>query len=599
MMDKFIPKQDAKILELSGAINTINEQGIATPLKVGDMLNVNGVYSIAAGATFILQYSDGTTVNQDDLTQAGSVQSEPDNIQTTSVDADIAALQAQVEAGEDPSLELPDTAAGEAAPTSNEGGGFIAVGRTGDETIAAAGHDTEGFEQVSTPIIEEEQSFLVQFPIPTITSSSVTLYEQNLAQGSAPQSALLSQAESVSVTVPAGINSLTINGQAIFVAGDFVGPVTLTTELGVLIFSDYDPATSTLTYSYTLASNFNHQNSDTLTEIFILELTDNQGNSVTSVVNANVIDDAPSGLDDANEITQGNEVGVSGNVLTNDTLGADSSVVTQIANSQNSTADIAGNTVISGIYGSLVIAADGSYTYQLNNQLPEVQMLALGEQIIETFDYVLTDSDGDAVTQTLTITITGDNDAPQITSSLEDAQGTVIEAGVLVGGNVETAGIPQVSGTLTASDIDNGAVLTWQLVSDPMTPYGVFSLNEATGEWSFSLDNELANSLAFGDSTTETFTITVTDEFGLSDTQEVTITIEGTNDIPELTVTNTGSVTEDSIDVQPDRLVATGDITTFDVDNNDVLTLSASYNGDIDWQNPAMAALTAQQISDI
>ncbi|WP_108945282.1 VCBS domain-containing protein [Shewanella halifaxensis] len=597
MMDKFIPKQDAKVLELSGAINTVNSQGVETSLKVGDTLTPNSVYSITVGATFLLQYSDGSLVNQDDIATANNQNQSPNESQTA-IDAEISALQSLIEAGEDPSDNLPDTAAGEASQTGNEGGGYIAVSRIGDETIAAAGHDTVGFEQTTTPIIEEQQSFLAQFPLPTITSSTVTLYEQHLAQGSAPETTLLSQAESVSVTVPAGINSLTINGQTIFVNGEFIGPVSITTELGVLTFSNYDPATSTLTYSYTLSANFNHTDSDTLTEIFLLELTDNDGRSVTSVVNANVIDDAPSGLDDSNEITQGNEVGVSGNVLTNDVLGADSATVTQIANSQTTT-DIDGNTVISGVYGSLIIAADGSYTYLLNNQLPEVQMLALGEQAVETFNYVLTDADGDAVTQTLTITLTGDNDAPQITSSLEDASGTVIEAGVLVGGNIETAGTPEVSGTLTASDIDNGAVLTWQLVSDPMTPFGVFSLNEVTGQWSFSLDNDLANNLAFGETTTETFTITVTDQFGLSDTQEVTITIVGTNDIPELTVTNTGSVTEDSIDVAPDRLVATGDITTFDVDNNDVLTLSASYNGDIDWQNPAMATLTAQQISDL
>ncbi|WP_037410902.1 retention module-containing protein, partial [Shewanella fidelis] len=597
MMDKFIPKQDAKVLELSGVINTVNGQGVETSLKVGDTLTPNSVYSITVGATFLLQYSDGSLVNQDDIATANNQNQSPNESQTA-IDAEISALQSLIEAGEDPSENLPDTAAGEASQTGNEGGGYIAVSRIGDETIAAAGHDTVGFEQTTTPIIEEQQSFLAQFPLPTITSSTVTLYEQHLAQGSAPETTLLSQAESVSVTVPAGINSLTINGQTIFVNGEFIGPVSITTELGVLTFSDYDPATSTLTYSYTLSANFNHTDSDTLTEIFLLELTDNDGRSVTSVVNANVIDDAPSGLDDSNEITQGNEVGVSGNVLTNDVLGADSATVTQIANSQTTT-DIDGNTVISGVYGSLIIAADGSYTYLLNNQLPEVQMLALGEQAVETFNYVLTDADGDAVTQTLTITLTGDNDAPQITSSLEDASGTVIEAGVLVGGNIETAGTPEVSGTLTASDIDNGAVLTWQLISDPMTPFGVFSLNEVTGQWSFSLDNDLANNLAFGETTIETFTITVTDQFGLSDTQEVTITIVGTNDIPELTVTNTGSVTENSIDVAPDRLVATGDITTFDVDNNDVLTLSASYNGDIAWQNPAMVALTAQQVSDL
>ncbi|MEZ9597142.1 hypothetical protein AB4298_21280, partial [Shewanella sp. 10N.261.52.F9] len=74
----------------------------------------------------------------------------------------------------------------------------------------------------------------------------------------------------------------------------------------------------------------------------------------------------------------------------------------------------------------------------------------------------------------------------------------------------------------------------------------------------------------------------VTDSNGDTDTQDVVITITGTNDIPELTISNIdGVITEDSIDLQPDRLVATGDITTFDVDNNDVLTLSASYNSDI------------------
>ncbi|MEZ9595382.1 retention module-containing protein, partial [Shewanella sp. 10N.261.52.F9] len=575
-MDKFIPKQDAKILELSGAINTSTAQGNNTPLKVGDTLRENVVYSASVGTTFLLQYSDGTTVTQDEVANLSETEA-PQDLATIdpSVDAEIAALQAKVLSGEDPTLNLPDTAAGESAPTGNEGSGFIAVGRTGDETIAAAGHDTEGFTQVELPRVEEEQNFLSQLNPPSIISRSVTLYEQHLEQGTSPQSALLSQAESVSVIVQAGIQSLTINGLQVFADGNFVGPVTIITQFGTLTISSYDISTSTLSYSYTLSSNFDHSATDTLSEIFVLELTDSQGASVTSVVTANVIDDAPNGLDDSNQIAEGDIDGVNGNVLQNDTLGADSGSLTQITNSDNIGVDVTGSTVISGVYGTLTIAADGSYTYQLNNQLPEIQALAIGEQLIEFFDYQLSDSDGDSIVQTLTITITGENDAPEVTSSLEDAMGTVIEAGVLVGGNTETAGIPQVSGTLTANDIDNGAVLTWQLTSDPITPYGVFSIDQVTGEWTFSLDNELANSLAFGETTTEIFTITVTDQFGLFDTQEITITIVGTNDIPELTVTNSGSVTEDSIDLQPDRLVATGDITTFDVDNNDVLTLSA------------------------
>ena len=269
-MDKFIPKQDAKILELSGAINTSTAQGNNTPLKVGDTLRENVVYSASVGTTFLLQYSDGTTVTQDEVASLPETE-DPQDLATIdpSVDAEIAALQAKVLSGEDPTLNLPDTAAGESAPTGNEGGGFIAVGRTGDETIAAAGHDTEGFTQVELPRVEEEQNFLSQLNPPSIISRSVTLYEQHLEQGTSPQSALLSQAESVSVIVQAGIQSLTINGLQVFADGNFVGPVTIITQFGTLTISSYDISTSTLSYSYTLSSNFDHSATNTLSEICI------------------------------------------------------------------------------------------------------------------------------------------------------------------------------------------------------------------------------------------------------------------------------------------------------------------------------------------
>ncbi|MGS0682753.1 retention module-containing protein, partial [Shewanella sp. 125m-7] len=602
MMDTFTPKQDATIVKLSGSINAKNSQGEMLPLGVGDTLKQGAEHSISPETQFTLQYSDGTTVTQDDLAINPGTSSESAQVAEpteTALDPEIAALQAKLLSGEDPTENLPDTAAGETAPAGNEGGGYVAVGRTGDETLANAGHDTAGFEQVQLTQVDELPSFLAKFALPRITAQAVTLYEKHLEQGSDPQVAQLSQAESVSVEVQAGIRELVINSVNVFTDGAFVGPVSISTQYGVLTISAYDPVSSVLTYSYTLVATLDHSDSDTLSELFLLQLTDNQGVQTTSLVTANVVDDAPSGLDDSNEINQNNLDGVAGNVLQNDTLGADLAAVTQISNSENSSSDVDGSTVISGVYGSLIIAADGSYTYELNNQLSEIQSLALGEQFFDTFNYQLTDSDGDSVVQALVITITGENDAPEITSSLEDALGNVIEAGVLVGGNIATAGIPQASGTLSADDVDNGAILTWQLNDDPVTPYGVFTLNESTGEWLFTLDNELANSLAYGDTTTETFNITVTDEYGLSDTQVVTITINGTNDIPELTVGVSGSVTEDVIDVAPDRLVATGTITAVDVDNNDVLSLDSSYNKDIYWQNGANADLSAQQISDI
>ncbi|WP_415641316.1 retention module-containing protein, partial [Shewanella pealeana] len=541
-MDTYTLKQDATIVELSGDINTKNNQGDDVKLRLGDTLKQNATFTVSAGTTFTLQYSDGTAATQDDLAinpivtdnDAQSSEALAAAVDPEVVVPEIAALQAQILSGEDPTENLPDTAAGETAQAGNEGGGYVAVGRTGDETLANAGHDTAGFEQIELPRIDELPVFLTEFALPKVSARAVTLFEKHLEQGSEPQAAQLSQAENVSVNVQAGIQDLSINGVVVFEQGNFVGPVVITTPNGVLLISAYDSIDSILTYSYTLSSTLDHSNSDTIAEIFVLQLTDNQGVSTTSVVTANIVDDAPSGLDDINVISQSNLDGVGGNVLQNDTLGADLAAVTQIINSQNSSNDVAESTAISGIYGSLIIAADGSYHYQLNNQLPEIQSLALGEQLIESFNYLLTDSDGDSVTQALTITISGENDAPEITSSFEDALGNVTEAGVLVGGNIATDGIPQASGTLTADDVDNGAVLTWQLNDDPVTPYGIFTLNESTGAWSFTLDNEFANSLGYGDTETEIFNITVTDEFGLSDTQMFTVTITGTNDIPVL-----------------------------------------------------------------
>ncbi|MFT5790334.1 MAG: VCBS repeat-containing protein, partial [Shewanella sp.] len=521
MMGTYISKQDATIIELSGVISSQNNQGEMVPLKVGDTLRQNTMFNVATDATFKLQYSDGTTATHTEFNDSNEVVSsgfEATETITEAIDPEIAALQAQILSGEDPTLNLPDTAAGEASPAGNEGGDFVSISRAGDETIAGAGHDTDGFIPAQTTRIEELPNFLEQFSRAKITTSSVTLFEKNLSDGSEPQIASLSQAESVSVTVQAGINALTINGVQVFVDGNFIGPVTITSEHGSLVISSYDPINSILTYSYTLNSALDHSESDILSELFLVQLTDNQGDTATAVVTASIVDDAPSGLDDVNAINEDNLEGVLGNVLANDTLGADLAQVTQVSTSANSI-DLAAENSIAGNYGSLTIAADGSYSYSLNNQSTDIQALALGEQVFESFDYLLVDADGDQVSLTLIITITGENDGPEVTSSLEDATGNVVEAGVFVGGNIETAGQAQTSGTLTATDIDNGSVLTWSLDGAAQTPFGLFNLDEVTGDWSFTLSNELADSLAFGDIRTETFNVIVTDEYGLTANQ--------------------------------------------------------------------------------
>ncbi len=71
----------------------------------------------------------------------------------------------------------------------------------------------------------------------------------------------------------------------------------------------------------------------------------------------------------------------------------------------------AGNDII-GLYGTLNLNADGSYSYFADQDLADA--LATAESVTDTFTYTVSDSNGDTDTADLVITVTGTNDAPVI-----------------------------------------------------------------------------------------------------------------------------------------------------------------------------------------
>ncbi|WP_429220284.1 VCBS domain-containing protein, partial [Aeromonas veronii] len=68
-----------------------------------------------------------------------------------------------------------------------------------------------------------------------------------------------------------------------------------------------------------------------------------------------------------------------------------------------------GDTVLTNSYGTLTIRADGSYSFNANGV--DAQKLAAGQPADVVFTYTATDGI-ESLTSTLTITITGTNDAP-------------------------------------------------------------------------------------------------------------------------------------------------------------------------------------------
>ncbi|WP_345854346.1 retention module-containing protein [Shewanella algae] len=594
-----ISKQDAVVTNLVGQLKAKDENGNIRDLSIGDLIRNGEEIIFTTNDTFTIEYADGTRLTEQNAQP--SAQPQPDTaaadvaqFANSGVDAEIAALQAQILAGDDPTANLPATAAG-AGTAGNQGDfGYVAVDRDGSELLASAGYDTSGFDQ--TAITTQEEILLEDLPLtgPTLTSGAATLSDANLPTGTTPSPAALTQTGNLSFSAAAGVASLTLDGVAIVSGGVFNGPVSINTEYGVLTINAVDLINGNISYSFTLNSAVDHSSSDDFSQAFNLILTDLEGNSVGNTLTISVLDDAPSGQDDVNSVDEDSLLAISGNLLDNDVQGGDTAQVTAAGSGGNLDNAVSNQSQVSGSYGLLTLNADGSYNYQINSAAQAVQALAQGESLTEVFSYLLTDADGDTSVQTLTITITGTNDVPVIsTPQPGEADGAVREAGQFDDGSIDP-GTPGVSGQLSASDVDNGAVLIWSGSAD--SPLGSFSIDAATGAWNYQLDNAAADGLLEGEIRTETFSVTVTDEFGASAEQLVTITIIGTNDAPILSADSSGSITED-LDVINGMLSDSGSLSFTDVDIGDSHVVSSSYNGDVSWSGGALDQATQDALA--
>ena len=98
--------------------------------------------------------------------------------------------------------------------------------------------------------------------------------------------------------------------------------------------------------------------------------------------------------------------------------------------------------------------------------------------------------------------------------------------------------------------------------------YGTLTLN-ADGSYTYVADQAAADALAVGETATESFTYTVSDGHGGTDTAELTVTVTGTNDAPVITAT-------DALNAQEDGGTVSGTVTFRDADLHDTHTFSVT-----------------------
>ena len=214
----------------------------------------------------------------------------------------------------------------------------------------------------------------------------------------------------------------------------------------------------------------------------------------------------------------------------------------------------------------------------------DVDYLADGQTLIQTYTVTVDDGEGGTVDQNIIITLTGTNDAPTVVATTE-ITGSVTELGDGVSG--ELTQTLSDSGSFTIADVDDLDVQTVDYTAVATGYLGSFSVtvgDNTTGDnagridWDFEVSDSDVDYLADGQTLIQTYTITVDDGEGGTVDQNIIITLTGTNDAPTVVATTeiTGSITElgDGVSGELTQTLSdSGSFTIADVDDLDVQTV--------------------------
>ncbi|MCJ8285903.1 retention module-containing protein [Halomonas sp.] len=402
------------VTSLQGKAWAKRPDGEVIALEEGDSLNAGDIIVTAEGSRVALQFDDGRPAALLVGAQQVSLPEEQGQGDASSVDflgrEDVSKLLELIAEGSTDILEaLEEPSAGGGEGASHDGFDFVRLMRItetsgsqsysfGDPFIVEsagrgevggiAGDMDDSEAGSSAPSIEFEDS-----------DGGATAGFHSAVEGS--QAFVAGR---FTVSAPAGVASISVGRRDIAGTSD-ESPLVLEGEHGTLTITGFNPESGIVTYQYTengLAAN--HAAGDgSVFDRFDIVVTDSTGETVSESLDINIIDTAPDANDDSAALGEEAVTAISGNVLDNDSAGADSMTFDGFT----------GNA--SASYGSFIHNDDGSWSYRVDPDNVDVQALKDNQTLKETFSYTLTDADGDTSSATLTITINGsDDDVPTI-----------------------------------------------------------------------------------------------------------------------------------------------------------------------------------------
>ena len=201
----------------------------------------------------------------------------------------------------------------------------------------------------------------------------------------------------------------------------------------------------------------------------------------------------------------------------------------------------------SGTYGDISIDLNsGLWTYTM---ISSIHSLDVDDEVSDSFDVQVEDDQGATDNGVILVTINGVNDIPEISGGLTQS------------GTEEDS---TVSGTISVIDVDDLATKNFN-ISDLDGIYGNISIDADTGTWIYTLEDDV-NELSVGETISDDFIVEVTDNEGATETDTITVEINGVNDTPSISGTPNLNIDEDS--------AYSFSATVVEIDAGDTLTYS-------------------------
>ncbi|MGI2059704.1 beta strand repeat-containing protein, partial [Shewanella baltica] len=339
-MGSVITSKKGLLKLVKGQIN-VEVDGSNQPAKDGEQLPKGAVLHIDENATYEITFDDGTKLSNE------VVPNETATVATNTTDgaalAEIQALQDLIASGEDPTQNLPETAAGN-TPGRDGNSGYVTLARSGSEVLATSGYSTTGQALTGTTVNDPQLTIAADSPS-ALANDSNTTDEDNIATGN-----VLDNDSDVDSSL--SVVSFEVGGTT-YAAGTEV-----TLEGGTLVLN------ADGSYTFTPNENWNGQ-------VPVITYTTNTGASATLTINISPIDDPSVLANDSNTVDE--DTAATGNVLDNDSdVDSTLSVVSF---------EVGGTTYTAGTEvtlegGTLILNADGSYTFtpneNWNGQVPVI-----------------------------------------------------------------------------------------------------------------------------------------------------------------------------------------------------------------------------------